>query len=331
MTQSDIKLGTTLYAFTNEFHQRKYDFDGLVREVGKRNLGPGLEIVGFQSLRGFPHVSDDTASHFKNLIAETGLTPTCLGINSDMYIRKDYTLSHRESVDYHARQIKSAATLGFPVARYQYGAGPEVIRELAPLATDLNVKLALEIHAPHTINHPEVMAYREMYARVNSPYLGFIPDFGASARKIPPVYLEYFRSRRHVPEKVIQHAVQMWNEDSDPFTKRPRFLEWAKTVGLQDSLAAEVPIVFTLFGRQSPRAWLDIMPQVIHVHGKFFGIDENGEDPSIDYKEHVRVFKAGGYRGYFSSEWEGHQVSDDDGFEKVIAYHAMMTRLVASS
>lgn len=327
MTNDKIKLGSTLYAFTNEFHQRRYDFEGLIREVAARKLGPGLEIVGFQSLRGFPDVTDEQAARFKDLIAETGLTPSCLGINADMYLKPDYMRSHAESVEYHARQIRSAGKLGFPLVRYQYAAGPAVIRELAPLAQDVNVKLGLEIHAPHTVHHPEVLAYREMYAQVNSPYLGFIPDFGASARTIPPIYLQYFRSRK-VPEAVIDYAVALWKEDSDPFAKRPKFLAWAANAGIEETLAVEVPIVFGLFSRQPLTNWLEIMPQVIHIHGKFYGVDESGEDPSIDYEGNMKVFMDGGYRGFISSEWEGHQVSDEGGFEKVARHHEMLRRIL---
>ena len=47
-----LKLGTTLFSFTSEFHSREYTFEQLVAEVARRNLGPGLEIIGFQSIRG---------------------------------------------------------------------------------------------------------------------------------------------------------------------------------------------------------------------------------------------------------------------------------------
>ena len=46
----------------------------------------------------------------------------------------------------------------------------------------------------------------------------------------------------------------------------------------------------------SPRSeWADIMPQILHVHAKFYDIDENGQEPAIDYPELVRVFVEGGY------------------------------------
>ena len=35
-----------------------------------------------------------------------------------------------------------------------------------------------------------------------------------------------------------------------------------------------------------------------------------GNEPAIDYPELVRVFVEGGYRGYWSSEWEGHAFAE---------------------
>ena len=68
-----LRLGTTLFSFTNEFHGREYSLDELIAQVGALGLGPGLEIVGFAHLRGFPEVSDEFADHFRNQVAKAGL------------------------------------------------------------------------------------------------------------------------------------------------------------------------------------------------------------------------------------------------------------------
>lgn len=325
--QADIKLGSTLYSFTNEYHSRRYGVEDLIREVAKRNIGPGVEIVGFQSVRDFPLVSDAFADSFNRVITETGLTPTCLAINADALIDRDRPMTVDESVAYHEAQVRAAAKLGFPVARYQYAATPEVIERVTPLAERLQVKLGLEIHAPHTIDHPEVLAYREMYARVGSPYLGFIPDFGASARAVPKLYVDFFRWRG-IDEDMIQKGLEIWDEDMEPFARRKLFLDWAAANGKDDVWAVEIGIIYGLFSRQPLRNWLEIMPQVVHIHGKFYDVDDNGEDSSIDYDSILPIFVEGGYRGYISSEWEGHQVSDADGFEKVARHHAMERRIL---
>jgi hypothetical protein len=330
MARSDIRLGTTIYSLTNEYHSRRYSFDALVRKVAELGIGPGLEVVGFQSFRDFPNVSDETAAHFRELVARTGLVPTCLGINADVFRDRRREMTMDESVAYHLTQLEAAAKLGFPVARYQWLAGPEVIRRLAPDAERLGVKLGLEIHAPQHVDHPDVLAYREMYAKVGSAYLGFIPDFGSTARAIPEAYFRYFRWRG-IGDDAIQLAVNIWNEEGDMFARRKRFQDLGAQRGWDPVWIAELSIVFGLFSRAAPRSWLDIMSQVVHVHGKFYAVSDDGQDAAIPYEEILPAFVEGGYSGYISSEWEGHQVSDDDGFAHIVKHHAMERRILAQA
>ena len=53
------RLGTTLFSLSLEQRKPGRDFASLVAEVAARDLGPGLEMVAFQSLRGWPRLSDD--------------------------------------------------------------------------------------------------------------------------------------------------------------------------------------------------------------------------------------------------------------------------------
>ncbi len=326
---ADIRLGTTLYSLTNEYHSRRYSLELLIRKASELGLGPGLEVVGFQSFRNFPHVSDGDAEHFLSVVGESGLTLSCLGINADRWISRSSEMTTAESVAYHRLQLEAAAKLRFPLVRYQYAAGPDVIEQLVPDAERLNVKLALEIHAPHHVTHPEIVAYREMYDRVNSPLLGFIPDFGASARAVPSIYLQYFKSRG-ISSEIIQCALEVWAEDGDPFARRTKFLSLGPRYRWNHSWVTETSMIFNLFSRQPPRSWLEIMPRVFHVHGKFYFVGDDGFDAAIPYEQLLPVFVQGGYRGYISSEWEGHQVTDYDGFAQLLQHHALQRRILNS-
>ncbi len=328
--QNGIRLGCTLFSFTNEYHGRQYSLDQLLERVAELNLGPGVEVVGFQSIRGFPAISDEFAGHFRNLMAKLGLEQSCLGIQADSLIRPDKPMTPEESLAYHEAQIHAAAKLGFPVARYQFLAGPDVIRSLLPLAERLEVKLGLEIHAPEKVNSPNVQTYREMYGQVNSPYLGFIPDFGSTAWRISPAFINYFR-KLGLPERLIAIVQELWMQDDDP--KNPHgkiqiFEAKAREAGFRPEDIAECFIVFGLFSRQDPRAWLEIMPQVVHIHGKFYHFDENGSESAIPYEKILPVFVEGGYSGFMSSEWEGHFFCDDPGFPMVEAHQALCKRIL---
>ena len=63
--------GITLYSFTRAFHARHHDLEGLVRKVAADGMGPGLEIIGFSSFRGFPDLDDAYVGRFRELVDET--------------------------------------------------------------------------------------------------------------------------------------------------------------------------------------------------------------------------------------------------------------------
>jgi hypothetical protein len=71
------------------------------------------------------------------------------------------------------------------------------------------------------------------------------------------------------------------------------------------------------------------MDRVVHVHAKFYGIDETGDEPSIDNATILDVLVEGGYTGYISSEWEGHAYTDAvSGWDMVAGQHTLFRRLL---
>jgi hypothetical protein len=325
---SGLKLGTTLFSLTTEYINRRYTFEQLLAEVAARGLGPGLEIVGFQSIRGFPTITDAFAERFRELMDLYKLTPSCLAINSDMMLRPGQMLTIDEAVAYHEPQIRAAARLGFPVIRSQFAAPPEVLRRLVPLIEKLEIKIGPEIHAPMAVDSPAVLGYREMYAKIKSPYLGFIPDCGSAARNIPPTYLEYLKSQG-MPEDLMNLAVGIWRQPKDAQQKREEFAAAAKARNADSTVISSLAVMFSILSPQDPRAWLEIMPQIIHIHGKCYDFDASGSETSIPYEELIPVFVEGGFNGFMSTEWEGHLYSQASGFEMVGKHQALCRRLLA--
>ncbi|WP_077035468.1 sugar phosphate isomerase/epimerase [Pelomonas sp. KK5] len=323
-----FKLGSTLYSFTNEWHERRYDFEGLVAEVARRGLGPGLELIGFSSIRGFPVVSDDFAARFKDLMAQHQLTPSCLSINADMAIRRGTMMSVDEAVAYHVPQIEAAAKLGFPVVRCQFAAPAEVLVRLLPLAEKHGIKMGPEVHAPLNPNSPPVMAYREAYAKANSPLLGFVPDFGCSARDLPATYIANLRAQE-LPEHLIQLALEVWHLPKDAGWKRQEFARRVEPLRADPADVSALSVMFNILSPGEAAAWKEIMGQVVHVHGKFYDFDTDGNETSIPYDELLPVFHDGGYEGFMSSEWEGHlYMRNVDAFDMVAKHQALSRRIL---
>jgi hypothetical protein len=68
------------------------------------------------------------------------------------------------------------------------------------------------------------------------------------------------------------------------------------------------------------------------VHGKFFGIDENGEEPSVPVRDLVRQLVENGYSGAISSEYEGwHWNNWQDPFGIILAEQAVQRSAAANA
>lgn len=328
LNQSNIRLGVTLYSFTNEFHGRQLSFEGLIRKVAELDLGPGLEVVGFQSIRTFPMVDDAYVKWFRDLLDECELEPSCLGLNADVNVHRSRPMTIDQAVETQRLQLETAAKLGFKIARVQgYILGPETFERLLPDAERLDVKMGIEIHAPHTVHDEQIMAYREAFDRIDSPYLGFIPDFSTSTTAVPANYVAAAR-KAGAPEPVIEEALAMWRTGGfDPSRRAEVFQRWA-AAGAPLGGIALLARMFGMFGRQPIEAWKEIMPRVIHIHGKFYDIDEHGEETSIALRELLPFFNEAGYDGYISSEWEGHVFTDDSGFDNVVRQQRLSVEIL---
>jgi hypothetical protein len=99
---------------------------------------------------------------------------------------------------------------------------------------------------------------------------------------------------------------------------------------IDPSHASGLSVVFSMLSSQKPEAWLEIMPQVIHIHGKFYDFDATGAETSIPYDELLAVFVEGGFRGYMSSEWEGHLYAWEPGYDQVQKHHALCRRILTA-
>jgi sugar phosphate isomerase/epimerase len=295
-------------------------------------MGPGLEIIGFQSIRGFPRVSDGFAARFRELVAEHGFEPSCLAINADVAIRSDRFLTDDEHAGYLAAQIRAAAKLGFPVVRSQATASPAVVERLLPLAEELEIAIGAEIHSASTVDSAWVLELRELYERLDSPFLGFIPDFGASTLGISPGVFDVYRAKG-VSETLLQAVRDRWQElhtrEFEPGEEIGRLIELAHRHGAGDHAVNLAVFAVGIHGHQDPRRWAEIADDVVHVHGKFFAID-GGRDPVVPFEVLLPVLADAGYTGFVSSEYEGwHWDTTSDPFEQVVRQQELCRRILA--
>jgi sugar phosphate isomerase/epimerase len=324
------RLASTLFSFSGPYHAHEYSFDQLVETVAALELGPGLEIDGFQCIRGYPHVTDELANHFKCLVERCGLEACCLDGFPDFARRPDRMMGADEQEEFLEAQIAAAQKLGIPLLWLSTYVRPEILERLLPAAERSSVKLGIEIGAPLSLDGPEVAAYRALFDRVASPYLGFIPDFGATVTEIPPGTLVSLQ-KDGLSSDLIALLVEIWQSEGTIAEKGPRLIEEAHRLGADSAVIARMMPILALFGREQPARWLDLMPYVIHVHAKFFELDSNGNALAVPYAELLSLFRDAGYAGYVSLEWGGQIWADSsmDSFATVRAQHDLCYRLLA--
>jgi hypothetical protein len=318
---------------TNEWLAGQYTLPGLVDAVGKHNLGPGVEIIGFQSLRGFPNkIAAQDLRDFLDAIERNGLVLTSMAGNADVAIKSSDWMDTDQSVEYMRPQIELARELGFPVVRTQIGLTPEVLEKLEPIAAKARVHLGMEVHAPEGPNTAKVLATREVYHRIDSEWLGFIPDFSSCMRAIPPGMLGKLQEHG-LSADGVNALISAWESPGPPFQRYGNFAKQAKEMGEPHLPVSEAMLVFTMFGRENLEDWREVLPQVRHIHGKFYDVDENLVSPSIDYESLMTIFGEADSTFTMSTEWEGHAYLDadeQDAFEIVAKHHAMCRKFLES-
>lgn len=326
-----MKTGITLYSLTNEWVTRKYTLESLLAAVAERGVGPGVEIVGFQTIRTFPDVSLEFARVWEGLIAKYELVPTCLGSNIDVAQRSDRLLTDDEMVSSLERQLETAKRLGFGIVRIQIGANERVIERIAPVAERLGLKLGMELHAPEGAATPAIRRFREAYDRIGSPSLGFIPDFSATMHSVPQGKLAQLAALG-LPLEWADRLVAEWAGEGAPFERFGRFASDALEAGVPREAVDAATMVFTMIGREPVESWRAIAGQIVHVHGKCYEFDADGNEPNIDYPAIINLLADVGYGGWISTEWEGHAFVGPgvvDSLDLVASQQALVHRVLA--
>ncbi|MET0862171.1 MAG: DUF6379 domain-containing protein, partial [Microbacterium sp.] len=304
-----FQLGLTLYSASAEFRAGWYDFDGLLDRVAELGIGPGIEIVASQVVPTYPVVSDEFVRTWRAAFDRHGFAESSFGANLDMGRRRDRDMTPDEEFAFSELMFQGAKKLGFPLVRIQ-SAKPELLRRLLPIAEKLNLKLAYEIHAPMGPNADAVLKVRETYAELDSPLLGFVADFSSTMHAMSPTLLRAVH-RAGLDDEALQTLQAIWATEATMQERQQEFIGYLKGRDFDPGrLGSFAHLAFNMHGHVAPQEWADIMPQILHVHAKFYDIDESGLEPAIDYPELVRVFVEGGYRGYWSSEWEGHAFAE---------------------
>jgi hypothetical protein len=296
-----LRLGTTAFSFTNEWLARQLTLDQLLARVAELNLGPGIELIGFQAWRGYPRLSPREVLAFCRMLDDLGLEPAALGGYVDVARRVDRPMTTQEAIEFLRPQIECAQALGFPLIRLHNGIPVVVLETLLPEAERAGVTLAIEVQGAQTPDDPAVAAV------LASPSLALVLDFSVAMTRVPNRFRDAV-CRLGMSRDDLDEVVALWEQGADV----RRLFTQIHGIDAPAAALDEARAGFVRFGRQEPRSWLPLVSRIAYAHAKFWELDADGEEATVRNAELFGVLEAGGFEGVVSSEWGGSAWADAD-------------------
>lgn len=322
-----IKRSVSFYSYQEAYYKGDCTLEDMIRFTGETLKAEGVEILAEQTPVGrFPDPTDEDVDRWHSWMEKYNTKPSCLDSFIDWYLYKNRTLTLKEQVKQMERDIRLARRLGFPVIRVLCPVRKEVVEASIPIAEYYGVKMGLEVHSPMKLSARWITEYMDMVVKSGSKYAGIIPDFGIFMMR--PAKKQLDKARAGGARDEVLSQIISWCESHIPFAE---MVANANALGVND---AEMSVVQS-FARNvftDPEELRAFAPYIFHCHGKFYDMDENCRETSIDYENPIRVLREIGYEGYISSEFEGQRLYgvDEvcDEFEQVRRHQAMLKRLV---
>ena len=305
-----FKLGLTLYSASADFRAGWYDFDGLLDRVAELGIGPGIEIVASQMVPTYPVVVDDFVRTWRAAFDRHGFVASSFGANLDMGRRRDRDMTPDEEFEFSTFMFAGGEEAGFPA-----GAHPE--REAGAAASAAAARRRSRAQTRLRDPRPDGPQRRADPARARDVRGA---GFAAARASWPTSPRRCTRCRRPccAPCSARGSTMRRWRNCRRSGRRMPRCASGSRSSSATCAAATSIPV-----GWVRSRIWRSTCtatstrgsgPTSCRRSCTFTRSSttstSSGQEPAIDYPELVRVFVEGGYRGYWSSEWEGHAFAE---------------------
>ena len=324
---SNIKLGVISHSYVAEWVDDKCTLEDMFRHIAELGCD-GIEIVETSMFPHYPYVGDDYAGEIYRLSRTYGVKVVCVSANMDRGMRQDRNLTEREMLSHVIQDMQNANQLECPIVKSQFLISPHVMQLAAPYAEYYGTKLTIEIHNPESPTSPIMTEYYNAFEECGSTWLGFVPDFGMLATKPNPAEIGRALAAGARSE-IIDLATDLRYEDVGREAGRKALAEAGATpleINTFESMYG-----YMTFSREPDFAGMrKIMKYCPHMHGKFFDMNDDGEEATIPYADILKFLDNEGYDGYIVSEFEGQVTPEKSSFEQVRRHIRMEQKILAN-
>ena len=155
------------------------------------------------------------------------------------------------------------------------------------------------------------MKVRDVYDELGSPLLGFVADFSSTMHRMSPTLLRAVR-RRGLDDEAVERLQAIWATDAPMRERQEEFIGYLRGRGLRSGSARIVRAPRVQHAR--PRAGRASGPTSCRRSCTCTPSSTTSTTRGRSRRSTTRAscasFVDGGYRGYWSSEWEGHAFAE---------------------
>lgn len=331
-----IKRGVSLYSYQQAYYNGQLDLESCVRTAVETTGARGIELIYEQMPLEvypdaiYPNISDKGIGRWKEIMEKYDAVPTCMDSFIDSMIYKGRISYVQEQVQMMEQDLALASRLGFSCIRVLALVAPEVLEQSLPAAGYYGVAMGLEVHPPHALNSKWMLNVAELARKHNTKYIGLIPDFGIFTTGINGAQL-YAVQLAGEKDAVLDY-VESAARERVPYNQ---MLLQAKALGAGPGIIGALNQAAMMNKYSNPELLRDIADVIVHIHGKFYRMNEACEETAINYEEPIRVLQSLGWDGYICSEFEGQRAYHDqncpyaeDEVEQVRRHHEMLKRCI---
>lgn len=319
--EHNIKRGITIYSWNRQVEMGFLTWEDCIRAAVKMGCN-GIELLGQLFFRYCPEAIQEDIDKWEELMFKYGTTTVCHNFFIDKTLFLHRNLTVREGVDIVKRHAAFAKSIHCPIIKVGGQVDPEVFRQSVPILEHYGIKMGLEIHnGSSSFILPSVQNVIEVIRQSGSKFIGIIPDMSMFSLKVGNRAVKSALDRG-VDANLVNSIVKAYTEVSNE--------EFRKICNEQlDKASDDATRSFLAMVRRTeyfdPKVLIEHMPYTFHVHGKFYEMDDNNEETTLDYPGALKALVEGGYNGYISAEYEGAPINGDT-FEPFRRYQKMLDK-----
>ena len=321
-----IDFAVSLYGFTERFiKEPDYGVEQMLRDVSGLGVKK-VELVGAQTFQGYPTPADEEINEVLRLAKEYGIEIYSYGGYIDMGRVSGHDMTDGEMINEVVFDLMTARRLGASILRAPY-LPVHLLPRIAEFAERYGIRIGYEMHAPDQPGSEFIQAYVKAFRELNSPYVGFIPDFGCFIERPNIISIQRFEglgAKRELLDYIIENRWSGLNEHE----MTEKILSMGG--GEAEKMAVSEWFGYMSFGPADLDGFRSLLPYCIYFHGKFYHLDEDCVETTIPCEKLLRMIVESGFRGTILSEYEGHTFYLNDAVEQ-IGRHLQMEKNILTA